>query len=102
VSFDYAVSAGYHQESGRAGRDGRDADIVLFFSWADFIKSRSMLEQSAADAGAGGQAQLQHNEKTLHAVAAYAENFTDCRRVLLLKHFGEKFNPQACNGDFSM
>eukprot|EP00892_Ulva_mutabilis_P008652 jgi/Ulvmu1/6159/UM028_0015.1 len=89
---------GYHQESGRAGRDGRDADIVLYFTPADVCKARAMLQSSAAEAGQAGLMQLEHNEATLNAMAAYADNDTICRRVLLLGHFGEHFDRTACNG----
>ena len=92
------MCSGYHQESGRAGRDGRDADIVLYFSRADVAKTRSMLEQAAEEAGPAGKQQLRHNKASLEAVTAYADNLMVCRRVLLLQHFGERFNPQECKG----
>jgi ATP-dependent DNA helicase RecQ len=35
---------GYYQEIGRAGRDGAEADCVLFFSWADVLSLDRILE----------------------------------------------------------
>ena len=36
----------YQQESGRAGRDGLEAECVLITSGADFLKWRMMLEKN--------------------------------------------------------
>ena len=42
----------YQQETGRAGRDGLEAECVLLHSGADFVSLKWMLEKSAAEAGA--------------------------------------------------
>jgi superfamily II DNA helicase RecQ len=57
-----------------------------------------MLEEGAHDAGESGRAQLRHNLGSLNAMLAFADEVCVCRRVLLMRHFGEEFNAAACNG----
>ena len=40
---------GYHQETGRAGRDGKAAHCVLFYSYADAVRTRHMIKCSAEE-----------------------------------------------------
>jgi superfamily II DNA helicase RecQ len=93
--------AGYHQESGRAGRDGKESHIVLYFSRKDLTKARDLLENAASEvpenARAAAERQLQHNKASLDAVASYAQGASECRRVLLMRHFGEHFDAKLCN-----
>ena len=42
----------YQQETGRAGRDGLEAECVLLYSAADVMRWESLIEKSAADAEA--------------------------------------------------
>lgn len=63
---------------------------------ADAVKGRSMLEESAHEAGYSGQQQLKHNLESLNAMVAYAADVGTCRRVLLLRHFGETFDRRRC------
>ncbi|GFH16677.1 uncharacterized protein HaLaN_13144 [Haematococcus lacustris] len=40
---------GYHQETGRAGRDGREASCLLLYAYTDAQRMRHMLKESAKE-----------------------------------------------------
>lgn len=82
---------GYYQETGRAGRDGLESVCVLFYTYGDKKKISFMIER-----GEGGYEQKQRQREDLEAVIQFCENKTDCRRMQVLAHFGERFDPQVC------
>ena len=83
---------GYHQETGRAGRDGKRAACVLMYSYADAIRTRHMLTTSAQE-NRSPPAALESNMDSLNAMVAYCEEEVDCRRSIILAHFGEASDP---------
>ena len=87
----------YHQESGRAGRDGAHALCILFYTWGDASKARSMLIDSARKERPH-PAVLQNNLESLNTMVTYCENVADCRRTQLMAHFDEKFDRSRCRG----
>jgi len=78
---------GYYQETGRAGRDGLAADAWMVYGLQDVVNQRRMIDDG--DAGEEFKAVLRGK---LDALLALAEA-TDCRRVRLLRYFGEESQP---------
>jgi ATP-dependent DNA helicase RecQ len=78
---------GYYQETGRAGRDGLNADAWMAYGLNDVVNQRRMIHESPA-----GEEFKQALRGKLDALLALAEA-TDCRRVRLLAYFGEKSTP---------
>jgi ATP-dependent DNA helicase RecQ len=78
----------YYQETGRAGRDGDPAEAHLFWGAEDFSRARRRIETEVPEERRAGERQR------LNALAALVET-ADCRRALLLRHFGEE-PPARC------
>ncbi|MFT4266562.1 MAG: DNA helicase RecQ, partial [Xenophilus sp.] len=78
---------GYYQETGRAGRDGAPAEAWMAYGLQDVVNQRRMIDESP-----GPEEFKQVMRGKLDALLALAEA-TDCRRVRLLKYFGEDSSP---------
>ncbi|MGB5261854.1 MAG: DNA helicase RecQ [Gammaproteobacteria bacterium] len=74
---------GYYQETGRAGRDGLDAEALLLFGAQDVATARRLIENSDN----AGQKRIEVHK--LNAMVGLAESVT-CRRRVLLNYFGER------------
>jgi ATP-dependent DNA helicase RecQ len=77
----------YQQESGRAGRDGLEAECVLIASGADFLKWRMMLEKNGELSDA--------RRSLLRDMERYAAS-VGCRHKRLVGYFGEAFAKDDC------
>jgi ATP-dependent DNA helicase RecQ len=84
----------YQQETGRAGRDGLEADCVLLYSAADVLRWESLIEKSAAEADAAAEIfaasrqLLDHMRRLCTGVS--------CRHRKLSEYFGQEYTAPNC------
>ena len=86
----------YYQEAGRAGRDGEEAECVLFFSKQDIMINKFLLQNKASAGDVASDMQKTANDqRKLQQMINYCE--TDkCLREFILSYFGDT-TPCTCN-----
>ena len=86
----------YYQEAGRSGRDGEEAECVLFFSKQDIMINKFLLQNKASAGDVASDMQKTANDqRKLQQMINYCE--TDkCLREFILSYFGDT-TPCICN-----
>ena len=84
----------YQQESGRAGRDGLEAECVLLYSAADVIRWESLIERNAREAEAPGD-QIDASKNLLDHMRRFCAG-VHCRHRKLSQYFGQDLADRPC------
>jgi ATP-dependent DNA helicase RecQ len=92
----------YYQETGRAGRDGLESEVMMLHALQDMSARTQMILQKDRDEQVKALGDSKEGEKPfepspravlelrrLSAMSGYIES-AECRRAVLLRHFGEE------------
>ncbi|HSQ00195.1 MAG TPA: RecQ family ATP-dependent DNA helicase [Candidatus Dormibacteraeota bacterium] len=91
----------YQQETGRAGRDGLEAECVLLYSGSDVVRLERLLERSAGEAAAlrgEGDATddgMEATRQLLRHMQRFASGLA-CRHKTLSEYFGQAYEREGC------
>jgi ATP-dependent DNA helicase RecQ len=84
----------YQQETGRAGRDGLEAECVLLYSGSDVVTFKSILEKSAAESEAD-RSYLPAALKHLDDMDRFCRGAV-CRHRQIVSYFGQTYAQESC------
>ena len=84
----------YQQETGRAGRDGLEAECVLLYSAADALRWESLIEKSAAGTDATREI-IAASRELLHHMRRLCSG-VHCRHRKLSEYFGQRYTKPNC------
>ncbi|MFG0260661.1 MAG: DNA helicase RecQ [Phycisphaerales bacterium JB041] len=86
----------YQQETGRAGRDGLDAECVLLYSGADAARWSRLVSQPDPEGNDPSPETVRAQLELLHEMQRFAAGMT-CRHKVLSEHFGQPYPFPNCN-----
>lgn len=84
----------YQQETGRAGRDGLEAECVLLYSGGDVMTWKRIMQKSATEANAPPEF-LANANRHIDDMDKYARGAT-CRHQALVQYFGQTLAVDNC------
>jgi ATP-dependent DNA helicase RecQ len=84
----------YQQETGRAGRDGLEAECVLLYSAADVLRWESLIEKSAAESNAATES-IAASRELVEQMRRLCTG-VHCRHRDLSEYFGQEYSKPHC------
>lgn len=85
----------YYREAGRAGRDGEEAECVLFFSKQDIMINKRLLEYKSTESIESDPQVRRNDYQKLNRMIDYCET-QQCLRQFILSYFGDN-SPCTCD-----
>lgn len=84
----------YQQETGRAGRDGLEAECILLHSGRDYLTWKSLIEKASAEAEADHE-QVASAMEHLNEMDRFCRSAI-CRHRKLVNYFGQSYESEDC------